>query len=244
MAKLDILANQIQSTVNMIKYPTQASDWTNDKYPSAQAVADLVTTTTAQIIEACENASGSAEFPVGSILITSTNVSPAASVGGEWELVDKEYKTVIDNAIGPGWTGWTPAMTGSTVSGAIIGGWIARANHTICLKFYFTTKAEIDGSTTSLNYRLGDLSRPLSGASEGGFPLTNHYGMAYAVDASKNTYLVGYQLDGGGSFYVTSIYDKKKLPAESQLQIHLILNMSTSTMLDSACDKFYWKRTA
>jgi hypothetical protein len=84
----------------------------------------------------------------------------------------------------------------------------------------------------------------MSGASEGGFPLTNHYGMAYAVDTAKNSYLVGYYLDGSGAFYVTSIYDKKKLPAQSQIQIHLILNMSISTMLDSVCDKFYWKRTA
>lgn len=69
MAKLDITAVQIQSTTNMLTHNASliAEDWATDsKYPSANAAANLVTTTTNAIIEACENTSGSVEYPIGS----------------------------------------------------------------------------------------------------------------------------------------------------------------------------------
>lgn len=234
MAQLKASVNQIQLTTNMIISGDTTTPWTDAYYPSAKAVMDKLGSSTP---------GAGTDFPIGSILITSTNENPSSKVGGTWELVDKEYKNATD-FINSGWSGWTMAMTGSNPTGAEPGGWIARADHTLCLKLYFTTLAEIDGSAASIYHKLGDLSRPLSGVSEGGFPLTSHYGMAYAVDASKNSYLVGYQLDGSGTLTITSIYDKKKLPAQSQIQLHLLLTMSASTMLDSACDKFYWKRTA
>ena len=245
MAQLHATVDEIQLTKRMLTSAENVAltAWTDERYPSAKAVADKILSITPG------GGTGSVEYPIGSVIITNSNYTttdskhPDNAIGGTWELIDKEYKNVVDN-ISSGWAGWTMAMIGSTPAGAEPGGWLARADHTLCIKFYLTTKSEIDGSNTSLNHKLGELSRPLSGVSEGGFPLTSHYGMAYAVDTAKNTYIVGYSLDGGGGITVTSIYDKKKLPAQSQIQLHLVLTMSTSTMLDSACDKFYWKRTA
>jgi hypothetical protein len=86
MAQLNTTVENIQLKENMIIAGAAATAWESDsKYPSAKAVADKISAI----------APGKIEHPVGSVLITSTNTNPSASVGGTWELIDKEYNTKL-----------------------------------------------------------------------------------------------------------------------------------------------------
>ena len=226
MAQIETTASDLQWKSNMIGSGDTTTEWSDAKYPSAKAALD--------------NA-----HPIGSIVVTSTNTSPATAMGGTrewlggtWELIDKEYRHEVDTNL----LGWTPYIINGNVAGATAGGWIARSDHMLCLKIYFTTRNEISSS-----WPLGSFSRELNGvADQGGFPLTTHYGgMAYADDKDRtNKYIVEYELDGSGALSVKSIYDKKTLPTQSTIYLHLNLPMTASSMLDSFCDKFYWKRIA
>jgi hypothetical protein len=39
------------------------------------------------------------------------------------------------------------------------------------------------------------------------------------------------------------VFDNKTLPIGTTIHIHTIVPMTDDDMLDSFCDKFYWKRT-
>ncbi len=242
MAKLDITASQIQSTTNMITSAATAAEWdTDSKYPSAKAVTNLVTTTTNAIIEACENATGGVEYPIGSVIMThkelatgetSSAANPAVLLGlpGTWTLIDKEFMNKSANITSL----WTSSR--ATASGSI--SW---ADHSICLKMWLTT----DNNPLSPGNGIGAIDRTKAGVTS--FSYSDEGGVAFAVTGTTNTigYVFKYKLDGGGSLSLERIYDETVAAfAGATIHIQTIIPMSNSDMLDSFCDKFYWKRTA
>jgi hypothetical protein len=251
MAQLNITAEQIQLTTNMLKYDDNltAETWTaegsNDKYPSAQAVANLMNTTSAAIIEACENASGSTEFPIGSVLITSTNESPATSMGGEWSLVDKEYSntvTALDSS-----SYWTPATSSSTPR-AELSGFVIRTNHLIHLTLQFTTK--IVASLTNNSYTLGTIDHTKIGGvfnlpMSFGFTGSNFANAVYVNGSATESCSIRYGIGATGTVTINEVFNtSKQLPVDAIIYINVSIPMDPEYMGDSFCDKFYWKRTA
>lgn len=225
MAQLHATVDEIQLTKRMLTSVENVAlaSWTDEQYPSAKAVAD-------KIMAITPGGGGSVEYPVGSIIITSTNTNPGVSIGGTWSLIDKEYKNEY-KAI----PHFLPAWTASRAS---VGGGITRANHEICIKFWLTTTAEVKSGNT-----LGSISRVLSGVKDNGsFSLSNEGGIAYAIGPNNESYIIRYVLNGGGDLSVDMVYDNKTLPVGTLIHIHTIVPMTNDDMLDDACDKFYWKR--
>ena len=224
MAQLNATVDQIQLTTNMIK-SSDTKLWDDTNYPSAKAVTDIVDTKIAAIIPAEKF-----EHPIGSVLITSTNVSPASTIGGEWALFDKEYKNEYAAMhISQAWT----------ASAATASGGITRANHEICIKVWLVTTAAVSNGTV-----LGNFSRTLVGVKDSGsFTLSNEGGIAYATGDNGESFIIRYVLNGGGELSVSRVFDNKTLPIGTTIHIHTIVPMTDDDMLDSFCDKFYWKRT-
>lgn len=230
MAKLDITASQIQSTINMIKSTAPSTAWTaedaDEKYPSAAAVKNAITAS------------------VSDVLITSTNVNPEASVGGKWNLIDKEYKN--DYRPTYSFSGWTPAATnGATLELSSRGGFIW-SGHSLFIQMVL-----IAPSTVELNKGavLGTINRPSCGIKENGtFYQCPENGIAL-VNADDSNYMISYEFYYDGTITFKSIVSssgtaRTTLPKGAKIYIDVPIQVLTTDMLDSFCDKFYWKRTA
>ena len=226
MAQLHATVDEIQLTKNMIiadpdtTLATALEDWTDEEYPSALAVAELISKTVPDKVE----------HPVGSVVITSTNENPGASLGGTWTLVDKGFKNASAN-ISPLWTN----------SRADAAGYIYWADHSICLKMWLTT----DNNPLSAGNNIGNIDRAKAGVTE--FSISDEGGIALAVSGMTNTtsYVIKYRLDGGGYLGLDKIYDETVAAiANATIHIHTIIPINYDDMIDSFCDKFYWKRTA
>jgi hypothetical protein len=229
MAQLNVTADKIQLTTNMITSAAEASEWDTDaKYPSAAAVKNAIVASAGAAV--CDIANA-----VGSVVITSINTNPGDTLGGTWELIDKEYKNEFVHVSSQYW------YIDYGVLKASASGLITRADHTICLKLRLTTTTPI---TSSAN--LGTIRRDLSGVtSNGSFSFSNEGGTAYAIDPATNTgYVVQYMLRGDGAISIEHIYGGQSLPTGTVINIHTIVPMDTEDMADAYCDKFYWKRTA
>jgi hypothetical protein len=260
MAKLDFAANQIQSTTNMLKYPTQASEWTNDKYPSAQAVADLVTTTTAQIIEACENASGSAEYPIGSVIImgsdsqssSGASINPNGKLSGTWIQIDKEFKsTSITLGKDPSTPTSTPGSSTSIGSETIF-----YNDHSLLLQLDIQVR-----SSSTITAGIGQdpvLLASLSIGTYGNYGVTklsssvaNNIAFATPSDLKASS-VICYSIDSEGKLWLNDILNDgtgtgnatRQLAGGTHIYINTVIPVPYTDMKDNYCDKFYWKRTA
>lgn len=228
MAQLHATVDEIQLTKRMIIADTNTTlttaleNWTDEEYPSALAVAELINKTVPDRVE----------HPIGSVVITSTNENPGASIGGTWTMIDKEYKNeykAIPNTI----AAWTS-------NNATAGGGIIRANHEISIKVWLVTTAAL-----SKNNTIGEFSRALCGVKDtGSFTLSNEGGIAYAVGPNDESYIIRYILNGGGTLSIDEIVENKTLPIGTTIHFHTIVPMTKDDMADGFCDKFYWKRTA
>lgn len=229
MAQLNATVEQIQLTTNMLK-SGDSKDWTDVNYPSAKAVSDLVDTKIAAIIPADKF-----EHPIGSVLITSTNVNPGASVGGTWELFDKEYKNDM-----------TPYSSGATVWAAgganLTAGYCSRDNHTVRLRLVLTTTSSVTADTL-----LGTISPTALGASTDVPRLA--FGIAdLMVDSTQaangnKSYDIQYHIDASGAVTIKKVFNDTTLPVGTVIDITAYIPMEMFFMADWACNKFYWKRT-
>lgn len=228
MAELNFTADEIQSTKNMITSRAAASAWDADdadeKYPSVAAVKQAIAASAGAAV--CDAAN-----TVGSVVITSTNTNPGNALGGEWSLIDKEFINRSAN-IAPLWSG-----TQATASGSI--SW---AGHSICLKMWLST----DQYPISPGNIIGTIDLAAAGVTS--FSFSDEGGVAFAVNSTGNSsisYVIKYSLNGGGQLYLDRIYGESVAAfSSSTIHIQTIIPMSASDMLDTACDKFYWKRTA
>jgi len=235
MAKLDITAEQIQSTTNMITSSAAVSEWNTDlKYPSTKATLNKA-------------------HPVGSILITSVNYSttdtrhPDNSIGGTWELVDKEYRVAATESIT-----WTPYDSKATLSRGIV----TCSNHMVYLTMELTANSTIspspDGQITG---KLGQINPNSIGAiydvshpNPLAFNTTTDFTLAYAVTgagATAESCIIVANLSTTGEVNIRAILNaNKQLVSGTKIYLSISVPMKSTNMADSFCDKFYWKRTA
>jgi hypothetical protein len=260
MAKLDFAANQIQSTTNMLKYDSNltAEAWTaegsNDKYPSAQAVANLVTTTTNAIIEACENASGGAEFPVGSVIVMgpdSTNPyitnDPNSKLGGSWTLVDKAFRTETSTMGSDPSTPHSQAASGLSITKEVV----IRNDHSLLLQLALqvSSSAAITVTPGQDPILLATLSINNYGLSsnELPFPITNVTAFSASPSTTASS-IIRCSLNADRKLVLNDVVTggaaARKLEAGSFIYINMTIPVPYTAMKNDFCDKFYWKRTA
>lgn len=175
--------------------------------------------------------------PVGSIVCMSSNTDPGATLGGTWELIDKQFKTqVITDAF----------LRNTTNTTSIDSQDIILSGRTIWVRMGFTNKVALGDTSVEVAYlgtsesaafaKIGMTSTPylvrMCGWSDGGNAIlqmnlfastdSGHYGRITSVDAQPAT------CAKDNTVYFT---------AESRVA-------DINKMLDSFCDKFYFRRTS
>ena len=228
MAQLNATVDKIQLTTNMITSGDTTTEWSDTKYPSAKAVANKLST-------------AASSYPIGSVIMTHKELStgetsaaanPAMLLGlpGTWTLIDKEFINKSDSI--------TSLWTANRASAS---GYISWADHAICLKMWLVT----DGNPLSAGNAIGNIDLTKAGVTSLSF--STEGGVAFATSGTTNTtsYIIKYKLDGGGYLSLDDIYDETVAAiAGATIHIQTIIPISWGSMLDKACDKFYWKRTA
>lgn len=246
MAKLDITASQIQSTTNMIKSSDAASSWDTDvKYPSSKAVV-------AKITEMTSGASGGAAYPIGSVIMThkelatgetSAAANPATLLGlpGTWALVDKAFKNGTSTIGGPT-IQFSPTANNFSLSveNAV------RNDHTLLLQLGLSV-----GTTTSVPSGQSTLTMANLNLSRYGVYGLSHNpmnGIAFATNSNNASSAVCYWISGNGELslrdVITGGNNTHALNTGSYIYINVAIPIPHGDMIDSFCDKFYWKRTA
>lgn len=178
-------------------------------------------------------------YPVGSVYINNTNTNPSGTLGGTWSLIHKgfEYQIVND----PITFNTTNTQSGASV--AILNG------NQIELRMTFAPKVELNDSTVTIGQlNLADIG------------LTGKYGeyIVYMNDAAGGFAML--QISNTGA--ITSVETVTKVnamtiqdgasidtgkaisPTTSTGQARASLMFAQTSMVDSFCDEFHWKRTA
>lgn len=251
MAKIETSAADLQWKSNMIKTGASDADWASDsKYPSAKAVTDKLSAT----------ASG---YPIGSVIMThkelaasetSSSANPAVLLGlpGNWILIDKAFKNATITF------GTDPSLTGSVAGSKtyISSEIITRIDHSLLLQL----DIQVRGSSTitagvgvdpvmlaslpisnSGNYGVTKLSPGIAKNIAFATPdaLTASSVICYSIDESGDLWINDILNDGAGSGNAT-----RELKSGTHIYINTVIPIPHTDMIDSVCDKFYWKRIA
>lgn len=171
------------------------------------------------------------KFPVGSVIMTATNTNPSATYGGTWSLIDKFFSEYNSNN-----TSLVTAVN-CTVSSLIV----ARSSQNVLLRAQVTTTAALGESTVNL------MTIPYSLFGIDGF--YSWYGIAWSDDGNGIAMLEGVANSGTQTVTVRCVDVVSKtsggtIASGSSLYIYIQPMVRQGNMLDTACNKFLWRRTA
>lgn len=195
--------------------------------------------------------------PVGTVICMNTNTNPSTDLGGTWELIDKEFTS---------FHGTNSTLDGSSSTDfftpyATNGFTLEESEYTSTTTPNYGCVVNRSGHTIQVTMRAKSSTLPLDedGKYLGTFNLTP-LGLSSIVD---RIYLTGWSESGNGiimlqvyhsgagspanrlleSDIVTKTADGT-IPAGSECLITVIFHVTKDAMLDSACDKFYFKKTS
>ena len=174
---------------------------------------------------------GKTLYPVNSVFVTNTNTNPSSYLGGTWTLFDKEFKSSYTSSTTSGtlFTMNTTNLSAFTAS-------LVRGGHALRFRLSFTNKVEL----TDTALELGTWDLPACGVN----------------NITYSTYING-RTDGGNVMLMgTLVYNTGVVThydiigadsvATGKTDCHYDITVPCyyTQMIDSFCDKFYWKRTA
>lgn len=224
MPKLDTTITNLERKTNKVTGTVPSSSWTDTQYPSAKALYNAYT----KLVNIAH--------PVGSILTTSTNTSPASTLGGTWELVDKTFKTDYKTLNSSYWTSKNATLDGATSGLTSTVSWTDHSIN-IRLKLNVTTKL------TDTETELGTLKLASIGVER--LPYTIYYGVAQSDGGQcVINYSFAYETGTITVHDVINIDGTHTMESGQYFFIDVQEDIPHDIMLDSFCDKFYWKRTA
>ena len=225
MAKLNTTVDNIELKSNKITNAAKPlASWTDTQYPSAKTLYNAY------------NALLDTVHPVGSLMITSTNVDPSSTVGGTWGLVDKSLKDTYTTITTDHWT-----STNATVASYSN---IMLTDHAASIRLHLKlTKAiaasELSGSSL---VALGKLDLPTLGLVNLSYSIYD--GVAFSEDGQCT---VCYKADTNGTISITDVIkadDTHTIANNSTFYIYITQPINVGSMQEEFCDKFYWKRNA
>lgn len=172
-------------------------------------------------------------YPVGSVYCTGSNTSPGDTMGGTWELISKEFSDMSSGTY-VNENGEAIPCFDSNGDAKTTFSWV-RNGHTIYTRFSFEPTLVLTGQSF-----IGIVDLEKLGV----------------TDLCYDKYAVGFSNDGDAVFQAKldnkgdlSTYDIIGKTASAQLgkgancYVEFVNVISNEYKIDSACDKFYWKRT-
>lgn len=168
-------------------------------------------------------------YPINSVVITSTNENPSTKFGGTWELIDKEFQSTINSVSDT--TYFTP---GTKVSGGIC--YVCRSGHNLYVRQFVTVNKILNDISCELgSFNLSNLGIVSLGMSLFGL-------LAYSDTSNAGiVYNVGYS---NGTVTQIDVFNNTSIPSGRSCYLMFNITLAKDLMIDSYCDKFYWKRVA
>lgn len=165
-------------------------------------------------------------YPVGHVVMTSTNESPANSLGGTWTCVNKVFKD-LGNTV--------TTTLGSYASSFTC--YVLRAGNTIRMRIYFIPNVTIADTA----YHMGTIDLTSLGVNSLGYA---QYYQPAGSDAA-NGYAMCLVHSSGKVETVEAVGKTSgSLPTGGGFYLEFSQVCYPSQMLDDACKAWFWKRTA
>ena len=174
-------------------------------------------------------------YPVGSVYVSNNNENPGTMLGGKWSLIDKGFRA-LSKELTQG-EDYTINETNCDTKTEVV---YTRTGNTLYVRVTLVNKVKItDTSLSMLTLNLNKIGvsqfawsrSQILGASDGGEGIV-FAGLNYK-SGEFSTQDVCMNNDG-----VTEMETGKTTV------FHITIPVIYTFMLDEACDKFYWKRTA
>lgn len=187
--------------------------------------------------EKAEPSGGDCGFEIGSIYVSSTNTNPSSTLGGTWTLVDK--------AFAPRWI--TDAVTFNASVASNGDGVVMLRDHAIEMRLNWKNVTALsDNDETICTIDFSKIGISDGSALHIVHPVGYNDG-CHAIGMFEST---GFGTSGATSGTIKSVdwvTRESTYPAttgESAYLQFVTEVVNTTGVMDSFCDKFYWKRTA
>jgi hypothetical protein len=163
--------------------------------------------------------------PVGEVIMTSTNTNPSGTYGGTWELIDKGFNP---GKISNPFTYNTTNVSSATVN-------VHRSDHSVTFTGTFVNKVAFSDSTQVI----GQFNLSSIGISQ--FPEA----MRFVGFSDGGNSMLQMVMGAGGDVQKIDVeYNLTSVAAGNTWYFSFTSVIDDSAMLDAACTRFYWKRTA
>lgn len=229
MAKLNTYVENIQLKSNKVDADIPSKDWTEEQYPSARS-----------LYQAFDKI-----HPIGSVLCMSENTNPAQLYEhGTWELIDKELESRwVQIYEGQGWNNINGHLSTSSsgTSAAYLAGHSLTIRLLISLDTPMTNDTEFEVGTINPNF-IGLTELPMDKI---GIPFTIDGGEIVGNASIPRTGTV--KLNDGWHIVKASdgtLTFERNVSTDFSVPIHVSYTIPHDKMLDSFCNKFYFKRVA
>lgn len=166
-------------------------------------------------------------YPVGAVMCMSTNKNPSSIYGGTWTLIDKGFKS---------YSAFTPSIftAGANVVADTV--YLSRGANTIRIRLSIVINSAISDTGMSLGtLKWADVG--ITGLHAGIIEQ-----LAYRDGANGGiVYSIFHE---SGEIQLVDVFDQSSIATGNTFYLDFTFVSDYTRMLDSVCDKFYWKRTA
>ena len=168
---------------------------------------------------------------VGDIIVTSTNADPSERFGGTWKLIDKEFKSEAGNS--------NSLFNANATNCEVNNFYFTRGKNSVSIRFNFKNLVELNDSTVVL----GNFNFPDLGINE------LSYGLYYVIGSTDdgNGLFISFIDHTSGQTEIRDTISKGSsgnISSNSSCYLTFEIEATFSKMIDSFCDKFFWKRVA
>ena len=172
--------------------------------------------------------------PVGSIFVTNSNVNPSEQLGGKWSLINKEFSSAKGSDTGNG-----TYFTKHSTNVGNYGLYFVRNGNSIDIRLMVKNNVELSDDKVIL----GNILFENLGFSQLYYSLYSHLGGTDGGNAVIQCTLM-YDTGEVSANDVIHKSNASNVATNSEIYFEFSFTVPMEYMLDSACDKFYWKRTS